>query len=417
VKLPQLARHAVVRNALLMYAVQFSGYLIPMITLPYLWRVLSPERFGSIAFAQSLTWYFIVLTEYGFNLTATRQAARLGDDREALGRLYGAVTWAKILLTVLGSAVYAVIVAAVPRFRAEWGLFAVTYLTVIGYMLFPMWLYQGMQKMQHVAARDLLAKLIALAALFALVRDDGDYLLAAAVQSGGFLLAGLVGLLTVPRSLKVDIRWPDRTGIEQALRDGWPVFLSMAASTLLTNTNIFLLGLWSTGTEVGYLAAAQRIIAAFRALVGPLSTAIYPHVSEKASRSEPEAAHFIRKYAPILTAPFAAAGIAMLIGAPLATRLLLGDTGKPVAPLLQIMAFSPAMLALSHMYSTFYMLACGHDRQWMRIMVLSVGVNFLILIPLISLVRGSVAMAIAFTVVDVFCMLSYFRFFRRHASR
>ncbi len=77
----QLLGHRVVRNAGLMYLVQISGYLFPLLMLPYLARVLSKEKFGLIAFAQMFIFYFVILTDYGFNLTATRDVAVARQDR------------------------------------------------------------------------------------------------------------------------------------------------------------------------------------------------------------------------------------------------------------------------------------------------------------------------------------------------
>jgi O-antigen/teichoic acid export membrane protein len=271
--------------------------------------------------------------------------------------------------------------------------------------------------MEHVALRDFLAKLLSVVALFALVHRDSDYLLAAAVQSGGMALAGLVGLISVPFLLPVRFRTPTRMEVWEALRSGWPIFLSMAATTLGTITNIFILGLRASPAEVAYFTAAQRIIGALRALVSPLVTAVYPYVSSKAARSEEEAVRFLRKYSLLFSVPFFLVGLALLISAPLAVRIVLGVKYIPSVVLLQVMAFSPFMLAMSHMYSTNFMLSCGYDKEWLRIILMSTFANFVLLVPLLWLIRGSMAIAITTTVTDVFSLALYWRFYHRHASR
>ena len=80
--LRRLSAHPIVRNALLLYTVQITGYIFPLIALRYLSRVLSTEHFGIVAYAQSFAWYFVTLTEYGFNLTATRAVATCKDNPE-----------------------------------------------------------------------------------------------------------------------------------------------------------------------------------------------------------------------------------------------------------------------------------------------------------------------------------------------
>lgn len=160
-----LGRHPVLRNTLWLYVVTIGGYALPLLTLPYLARVLSLEVFGLVAYAQSLVWNCITLTDYGFNLTATREVAMYRDNTERLSRLLSAVITAKALLTGLGFLLYAGVVLWMDNTRAHWPLFLVSFLSVLGYWLFPLWLYQGLENMKQIAVRDFLAKLLGLIAL------------------------------------------------------------------------------------------------------------------------------------------------------------------------------------------------------------------------------------------------------------
>ena len=84
----QALRHVAVRNALFLYGGQISGYVFPIVTLSYLSRVLSPEKIGLISLATYFMWYFNTLTEYGFNLTATRRIAVQKDSPEAVNQIF-----------------------------------------------------------------------------------------------------------------------------------------------------------------------------------------------------------------------------------------------------------------------------------------------------------------------------------------
>jgi polysaccharide transporter, PST family len=412
-----LSGHVVVRNAALMYLVQFSGYLFPLITLPYLSRVLSPQKFGLIAFAQVFIWYFMNLTEYGFNLTATRAVAVVRDKPEEVSRIFGAVMVAKVMLTALGLLLLVITVGAVPTLRPDMLLYLVAFLSVVGNMLFPLWLFQGLQKMEHVAVRDFLSKLLSLLFLFSFVRGDEHYLLAAAAQSGGLLLGGVLSLLTVWRRLGVRFVWPRRADVWEQLRVGWPAFLSLAASTSAGVTNTFILGLRASTVEVAYLTAPQRIISTVRSLVVPLSTAIYPHVSQKAARSESEAIAFVAKYQYLLAVPFLMLGGVLVVGAPWIVALLFGKAYGPAVPVLQVMAFIPALAWLSQVYSTYYMLACGYDRDWMRILLKTVAINFVVLLPALYFLRGSMAIAVTSLAVDGAAAGLYWMFYHQRSRQ
>jgi len=409
--------HVVFRNAAVLYIVQISSYVFPLISLPYLSRVLTTEKFGMVAFAQTFVWYFVLLTEYGFNLTATRAIAIHGQDREGVSRIFSAVLIAKTLLTLIGLVILLSIVGAVPQLRPYLALFLISFLSVVGNMLFPLWLYQGLQKMEHVAIRDFLAKLLALGALFLLVHSDRDYLLAAGAQSGGLLLAGLAGLITVPWQLKVHYRWPGWGAVREQLEAGWPVFISLIMAAFGNITNTFILGLRSPGAEVAYFSAIWRVISSLRSLVSPISGAVYPHVSQKASRSETDVIAFIRKYGLMIAAPFIAGGLLLVMGAPWLVPLFLGAKYRPAIIVLQLTSFSPALFAFQQIFSTYYMLACGYYKAWMRMIMVCMAVNFVVLVPALFLLRGSVALGSAQLATDVTAAALYCWFYFRQRRR
>ena len=344
-KLRRVVGHRVVRNAALMYLVQFSSYAFPLLSLPYLSHVLSVEKFGLVAFAQTFVWYFLTLTEYGFNLTATRAVAQAREAPDSVGfaakaiqsttkinQIFSEVMVAKLLLTLVGLITMCTVVLSVPKLRPDFGLYLIAFLTVVGNLLFPLWLYQGLEKMQHVAMRDFAAKLLSLAGLVIFVHGDKDYLLAAATQSGGLLLAGVISLLRV-RKLGVTFHKPKWRGVWGQLRTGWPMYLSLAISAGAGVTNIFLLGLRSPASEVAYYNAAQRIIAAARALVAPVGTAVYPYATQKAGNSEQEVLVFVGKYQWLFIGPFLAGGMLLLITAPWSIPLFLGAViNKSIPP-------------------------------------------------------------------------------------
>jgi PST family polysaccharide transporter len=409
-RLRHLLRHEVVKNTALLYTVQVGSYIFPLITLPYLSRVLGPSKLGLVAFAQSFIAYFLMATEYGFNLTATRSIAVNRENPEAVARTFNSVMAAKALLCGLSMAAMIVIVASVPRFRGDWPLYFLSFLAVIGNLLFPLWLYQGLQILQHVAARDLGAKFLSLVAIFLLIHHEKDYILVAGIQSGALALAGLVGLVMVPRLTKVRFKIPAWSEVVARLREGAPMFISMAAMTLYSSTNVFILGLVSTSAEVGYYSNASRITIALRMLVGPVVGALYPHISHMAARSQGDVIRFLRRYSLLLSAPFFLIGVVMLIGAPWIEKLF-GPQYLPVTPLLRIMAFSPFLCAMAHSYTSYYMLAFGYDKEWTRMVVIGTVINFAALIPLLHFLRGAQAVAITTTILDVYIVVASYIFY------
>ncbi|MGA8029520.1 MAG: flippase [Bryobacteraceae bacterium] len=411
----KLLRHRLVKNTAALFLVQISAYAAPLLVLPYLSRILSTEHFGLIAFATAFNWYFITLVEYGFNLTATRRIAINSDNPREVSRIFSSVMAAKAFLTVLGLVIMVTVVFATPKLRPNFPLFAISYMAVVGDLLFPLWLFQGLQKMENLVWRDLSAKFLSLCLIFAFVHRDSQYLWAAAFQAGSTVFAGILGLVSIPFLTSVRFVRPSVREAVGALREGWSVFLSMAAMTLSSSTNVFILGLRSGPVDVAYYSAAYRLTVVIRMLVSPVVTALYPHISHMAVKSRENAIEFLRKYALLLSAPFLAASIVLLIGASPIIRILYGAKYAPAIPLLQILAFSPFLLAFQHAYSTFYMLAFGYQREWSRIIFVTAGLNFLVLIPLIYAIWPPYAVAITCVALDTFVAALTYGFYRKTA--
>ena len=418
----QALRHVAVRNALLLYAVQISGYVFPFITLSYLSRVLSPDKIGLISLATYFTWYFNTLTEYGFNLTATRRVAVQKDSPEAVTQIFNSVMQAKGLLTAIGFVLMIVVVLINPRYREHWQLFPISFLTVIGGWLFPMWLYQGMEKMGQVAARDFFAKLLATSLTLVIVRRETDYLWAAALPAGATVITGALSLALAPRICGVRFQVAPWGEVRSALRQGWPVFLSMAAGTLTSVTNVPILGQITKSTaEIAYYANANRLIVAQRMLVGPIVTALFPHISHMAAKSSGGAIAFLRKYSLLLALPFLFMSIVTFAFAPLIVHKFFGTKYDytPSILMLRLMALQPFLLALSHCYSTYYMLAFGFEKQWSRIILRTTGLNFILLGGMIwwAHMRPINAIALVGTLLDAFVLGNSYWFFRTTTAK
>ncbi len=412
----ELLRHRLIKNTAALFVVQISGYAAPLIVLPYLSRILTKEHFGLIAFATAFNWYFMTLVDYGFNLTATRRIAIHQDEPAVISRIFSSVMAAKATLTVIGFGLMVAVVVAVPKLRPNLILFIIMYLGVLGDLLFPLWLFQGLQKMENLVWRDLCAKFLSLALIFAFVRRDDQYLWAAGFQAGSMAVAGVVGLCAVP--FLTPVRWT-RPSIRESLtafREGWPVFLSVAAMTLSSSTNTFVLGLRSGPEDVAVYSVAYRLIVAVRTLVSPAVTAIYPHMSHMAFNSRENAVVFLRKYGFLLGLPFLAASLVLCAGASPIIRILFGAKYVSAIPLLRILAFSPFLLAVQHTYSTFYMLAFGYEKEWSRVILQTTVLNFVILIPLIYLIWPPLAVSITGITLDAFVAVATYAFYRKNTS-
>lgn len=414
--LSNLIRHRLVKDTLILLGVQVSGYILPLVTLPYVTRILGPANFGLTAMGTALVLYFAVVTDFGFAVTGTRQIAIAQGDPDLIARTYSTIMLCKICLLVACFLVMVCLVGAVPSLRAHWPLYFLSFLQVVGFCLSPNWFLQGVQKMRFIAYSDYGAKLVSVILVFALVHKSSDYMMVSALQSGGFLLSALFGLTLVFRSLRIQLVWPALADMRIAMTAGWPVFLSMASMTAMSSTNTMILGHITAPDQVGLLNAAQRLIIAARALTNPVTAAVYPHMSRLASGSRPEAIRFLRKQVLWTTAPFLFVSMGLLFFAPLAVRFLYGPKFVETGVLLRLMSLTPLVHAVSMCFGTYYMLAFGYEKEWSKIIMRMMVLNFVCIFALMLLMRPVRAIALTTTLMDIFAGTSCILFYRRTAT-
>jgi O-antigen/teichoic acid export membrane protein len=161
---------------------------------------------------------------------------------------------------------------------------------------------------------------------------------------------------------------------------------------------------------------AYRVVVAFRTLTQPVVQAVYPHISHMAFGSRENAIAFLRRYALVLAAPFFLASVVLFAGAEPIIRIVFSAKYLDAVPLLRIMAFGVFLLAIQHVYSTFYMLAFGYEKQWSRLILQGTALNFVVLIPLMYIIWPAEAVSITLLVLDIFVAVASYLYYRRTSS-
>ncbi len=336
------------KNITALFVLQGANYVLPLIVVPYLVRVLGPENFGRMAFAQAFIQYFVIFTDYGFNLSATRAVAQIRDDKEALSRLASAVMFVKICFMSIGFFIMLGIVFFIPEWRADWELYALMYMIVVGSVIFPVWLLQGLEKMRYITILSIISRIVTTIFIFVLVMEESDYHLAAALQASSMAIAGLALFFVLPRIVSLRWQWPDFSDICNVVHAGWHVFIASFAGNVVNSSNVFFLGIVNTPGDVGYFSAAEKLIRAVQSLIYPVSQAVYPYTSSLLKQSYEKALKFVSKVAKIFSLCAFATSSILFIFANLIVSILYGDGFQISADLVKILSIIPFLIAINN---------------------------------------------------------------------
>jgi PST family polysaccharide transporter len=341
------------------------------------------ETYGLVAFAQSFAQYFNILTDYGFNFSATRSIAQNRDEAGQISRVFCCVFLIKTFLTLVGIVVLACVLLTVPRLRHDWAIFVFAFVAVIGNVLFPVWFFQGIERMRYISIISGAAKVASAVFLFVFVHRPADGALAVAIQSGGMVLAGAIGLVVCLRTMHLDLQWPSWVSLKTCSAEGWHLFVSTASISLYTNTNVFLVGLLAGNVQAGYFSAAEKLIRAISGLVGPISQAVFPYVNSLARTSSEAALAFIAQSLKWMSGLTLAPVVIMFLLARPIAMLCFGHAAVGAIPVMRWIAPLPFLIAVSNVLGIQTMLTFGLDKQFSRILIAAGGVNIIFAVPLI----------------------------------
>jgi PST family polysaccharide transporter len=397
-------------NFLSLFILQGANYILPLITLPYLVRVLGAEKFGLIAFAQAFIGYFVILTDYGFNLSATREISINRENKDKVSEIFSSVMIIKTGLLVLSFVIMSIIIFSFEKFRQDYLIYYLTFGMVVGQVLFPVWFFQGMERMKYITILNILAKLIFTVAIFIFVHKALDYIYVPLINSLGFIVAGILALWIVFKEFKIDFKRPSLTQIKQDLKEGWYIFICTVAISLYTISNTFILGLFTNNTIVGYYSAAERIIRAIQGLYSPISQAIYPYVSKLLNQSKEDGIRFLRKLTFIIGSITFSTSLIVFIFADVIGNLLLGKNFEESIIVLRILAFLPFIIGLSNTFAVQGIIGFGYSSYIPKIVFIGAFINLtlvIILVPLYQHIGVSVAILTTETFITLFSYKVY----------
>ena len=387
---------------------QFGNYVLPLITIPYLTRTLGPEKFGLISFAQVFISYFTIIVNFGFDLTITRKISVNRNNPEKISEIFSHTLLVKFLL-FLGSSLILACLLFIAKFRSNASLYLVTHLINIGYLLFPLWLFQGMEKSGFSAMLNFCIKLIFSISVFILIRSEKDYILSNLLLSLAQIFVGCISLVISARLFGIQFRKPEKTLLWSQLKEGFWIFLSMAIISGYTTSNMFLLGLLKNDQQVGYFNIAYKIIfSVYGLILIPFNYSFFPIITKQFFEDRRMADKALRRIGRYLILIMLIASVLLFLLSDFIIAIF-GSGYTETSMLLKLMSVLPVGIALVNLYGFNGLVALGMDRKFMLVTGLGAAISIilnLLLIPLYGMY--AVAVVWGFTEFFIFSMSLYF---------
>ena len=381
--------------------------IFPLLTIPYLVKVLGVEKYGLLAFAAAVISYFNIVVEYGFNLSATRNLSICRQHHDKVERIYSTVIVAKIALTVICFLVLFLLSTLAEDIRLDAKVYYFTFGVVIGQALMPIWFFQAMEKMKFITIAALFSKLIPTLLIFYFIRSPADYRVVPLLNGVGSIIAGIFSCLLLRYHFKIKFRLPSFSSVFKSLDDGWYVFLSQVKISLFSNTNTVLLGILSGNVAVGYYNSAEKVMRAIAMLGTPLTSALFPYVAREIKTD------IHRLAGQLMQIVKYAVGIQSLVIIPVFAfagplcNLIFDDLDGNIALTLKVMLIAPIFMMVNNIFGIQIMLGLKEDRKYFQILFIA-GIANLGLCSFLAYYFSATGAAISLLLVEAYVAVAMY---------
>lgn len=389
-----------VKNFISLSVVQGLNYILPLITVPYITRVLGVANFGTVNIAAAIMTYFSIFTDYGFNLSATRDISINREDHEKVSVIFSSVLAIKAVLSLVGFIVLAAVVFSVDVLRADFTVYLISYGIVFGNVLFPIWYFQGIEKMKYITYLNIVCRGIITVLIFLLVKNKDHINVYVALNSISSLAIGLISLGLVLLKFKVRFKMPDMASIKNQMVEGWYVFVSSLSIVAYTSSATILLGFIVSKEAAGYYSGADKVRVAVQGLITPLFQTVYPYVNKLAKDSAARVISFIRKELIVFSVVGVFGSLLILLKADFLINIFAGKDYHQSVGVLRILAFAPLLVLIGNIVTVQGMLSLGFKKEYSRIYMITSAVGIVTMVLFIYLL-GIVGAAYSVLLIEV----------------
>jgi len=275
------AKKRLLGNFFSLSVLQAFTYILPLLTLPYLVRVLGVDKFGLVMFAQSFLMFFTILVDYGFGLSATREISIYRDNKAKVTEIFSSVMMIKFILVVVSFILLSIIVFTFEKFSTNWELYYLTFLYVVGQAMFPVWYFQGMERMKYITIVNITSKILFTVLIFVVIQSPNDYIYVPILNGFGLIVGGIISLFIIYKTFNQPFVLQSLNTLKIYFKDSSQFFLSRVSVSIYTSANAFVLGLMTNTTMVGYYSIAEKLYMAIQSFYGPVTQALYPYVAKE----------------------------------------------------------------------------------------------------------------------------------------
>ena len=269
--------HSIKYNFFMNMLLTISSFIFPLITFPYVSRVLGPAPNGKIALASSIISYFSLLASMGIPSYGIRKIAEVRDNQEQLNQALTELIVINTFFMLLSYILLLFSVLFISNFKRNGILIAIMSIQIMFTTFGVDWFYQGIEQYDYITARNLFFKIIAMVLMFILVHKPQDYLIYAGITVLGNVGSNFLNIIKLRDYAHLNFR--ASLSLKPHLKPIVTLFLYSAMTVIYTNLDQIMLGFMTDNREVGYYSATIKIENILTSVITSLGAVMLPRIT------------------------------------------------------------------------------------------------------------------------------------------
>ncbi len=362
-----------VQNFSYLSLLRISDMLIPLITYPYLIRVLGKDIYGLVIFAQTIIGFLVMLVEFGFNLTATQEISINRDNKIKLGVIVSSVLIIKFILFIISFVILSGMIFFISRAHEYQILFYLTMWMCLSNVILPTWYFQGIEKMKYIALLNVISKLFFLIAILFIVKSPNDFLYVPLINGLGVIITGIISLYIIFYRHNINFSFPKLNVIQSYFKESLFIFFSNISIQFYVNFNKIIIGLLLGMKEVAYFDLAEKITSILKMPFLILGQAIYPKIAKEKNKN------FLKK---MFIASIGFSLILVFVSILLSEKIIIllgGVDMLAAAPVVKILIFSVIPIIISLFFANLLLITWGYKKEYFKLRLFANFIYFCII--------------------------------------
>lgn len=342
---------------------QIFNILIPVVTYPYLIKVLGSEKYGLLVFAQTIVAYLSIIVNFGFNLSATKEISIHRNNKFKLNEIVSSVFIIKGLLLLFSFALLCLFLNFNLQAKLHSTILLLSMYSCIFDMIFPVWYFQGIEKMKYVTLINVVSRSIFVLFIFILVKSENDYLLVPGIQGIGALIAGFFSLYIVFVKGGIKFSFQKFSVLKYHIKESYSLFISNIAIQIYTNANKLIVGSFLGFSEVAAYDLAEKLVSLAKTPLSLISQTIFPKISKEMNLI------FVWKMARNVFVLNVFVLFILYFTAPILIKIMGGHLLSDSLVVLRFLAITVPVIGISNFLGIQILIPFGYNKSFSRVIV------------------------------------------------